>query len=139
MLTIRLSRIGKRNKPMYRLVISEKTRDPYGRALEILGSYNPYTKELIAKKDRINHWLKNGSKMSSTINNLLIEKGIIEGKKVKVTRSKKKGDETESKIITTPKPTVVPQEKPLEKVEEKPIKIEENKEKTEEKAEEKKE
>ncbi len=90
MLTIRLSRIGKKNKPMYRLIISEKARDPYGRALEILGSYNPHTKDLQAKADRIKYWLSQGSGMSSTVNNLLIEKGIIEGEKVKASKPKKK-------------------------------------------------
>ena len=97
MLTIRLSRIGKKNKPMYRLVISEKARDPYGRALEILGSYNPYTKELQVKKERINYWLNQGSGMSPTVNNLLVEKSIIKGKKVKASKSKKKKKDTKQK------------------------------------------
>lgn len=83
MLTIRLSRIGKKNKPMYRLVISEKARDPYGRALEILGSYNPYSKDLQVKGDRIKHWISVGAQMSPSVNNLLIEKGIVEGNKAK--------------------------------------------------------
>ncbi len=97
MLTIRLSRVGKKNKPMYRLVISEKARDPYGRALEILGSYNPHTKELQAKGERIKYWISKGSQMSPTVNNLLIEKSIIEGEKIKAsrTRKKKKGGEEE--------------------------------------------
>lgn len=86
MLTIRLSRIGKKNKPMYRLIIAEKARDPHGRALEILGSYNPYTKELKAKNDRIKYWLSKGSQTSPTVNNLLIDKGVIEGKKVKASK-----------------------------------------------------
>ena len=90
MLTIRLSKIGKKNKPAYRLIISEKARDPYGKALEILGSYNPHTKELLVKKDRINYWLGVGSGMSATVNNLLIENKIIEGKKIKASKSKKK-------------------------------------------------
>ena len=64
---------------MYRLIISEKARDPYGRALEILGSYNPYTKKLQAKEDRIKYWLEKGSQMSPTVNNLLLEKEIIKG------------------------------------------------------------
>ncbi len=89
MLTIRLSRIGKKNKPMYRLVISEKARDLYGRALEILGSYDPYTKKLQAEKERINYWLNRGSGMSPTVNNLLVEKSIIKGKKVRASKSKK--------------------------------------------------
>jgi len=86
MLTIRLSRVGQKNKPMYRLVISEKGRDPYGRALEILGSYNPHTKELQAKADRIKYWISQGSGMSDSVNNLLIEKKIIEGAKVKASK-----------------------------------------------------
>ena len=97
MLTIRLSRIGKKNKPMYRLIISEKSKDPYGRSLEILGSYNPHTKELQAKKERIEYWLSQGSGISATVNNLLIEKGIIKGEKVKAfkfRKSKKKKEET---------------------------------------------
>jgi small subunit ribosomal protein S16 len=95
MLTIRLSRVGKKNKPMYRLIISEKAHDPYGRALEILGSYNPSTKELKAKDERIKYWLSKGSQMSPTINNLLIEKGIIEGEKVKASKAKKKKKDAE--------------------------------------------
>ena len=97
MLTIRLSRIGKKNKPMYRLTISEKARDPYGRALEILGSYNPYTKELQAKNERINYWLSQGSGMSPTVNNLLVEKGIIKGEKVRASKARKKKKDTKQK------------------------------------------
>ncbi|PLX26781.1 30S ribosomal protein S16 [Candidatus Parcubacteria bacterium] len=98
MLTIRLSRIGKKKKPMYRLIVSEKTRDPYGRALEILGSYNPFTKELQVKKDRIEYYIGNGAGMSKTINNLLIEKDIIKGEKIRASKSgKKKNTEEEAK------------------------------------------
>lgn len=66
---------------MFRLIISEKSRDPYGRALEILGSYNPHSKELTVKADRVKHWLSKGAQMTATVNNLLVGKNIIEGKK----------------------------------------------------------
>jgi len=93
MLTIRLSRIGKKNAPMYRLIISEKGRDAKAPALEILGSYNPATKALVAKGDRINYWLSQGAGISPTVNNLLIDKGIIKGEKAKASKAgtKKKG------------------------------------------------
>lgn len=78
---------------MYRLIISEKSRDPQGRVLEILGSYNPHTKELNVKKDRIEHWLGVGSGMSATVNNLLIEKQVIKGEKVKASKGKNKAGE----------------------------------------------
>jgi len=90
MLTIRLSRIGKKNMPMYRLIISEKTKDPYGDSLEILGSYNPFLKDLQVKEDRLKYWLSKGTKMSDTVNNLLINKGIIKGEVIKVVKKGKK-------------------------------------------------
>ena len=79
---IKLSKIGKTNKKVFRLIISEKGRDPYGRALEILGAYNPYSKELSIKEDRIKYWLEKGAGMTASINNLLVGKSIIDGKKV---------------------------------------------------------
>jgi len=97
MLTIRLSRVGKKNLPMYRLIISEKGRDPYGRALEILGSYNPHSKDLQAKGERIKYWLSKGAQMSPTVNNLLLDKKVIEGSKVKASGSGKKAVESEKK------------------------------------------
>lgn len=89
MLAIRLSRVGKKNKPLYRIIISEKSKDLYGHALEILGSYNPRTKELKANSDKIKHWISKGAGMSATVNNLFIEKKIIEGKKVKASKDGK--------------------------------------------------
>ncbi|MDX9778852.1 MAG: 30S ribosomal protein S16 [Patescibacteria group bacterium] len=87
MLMIKLSKVGKTNKKVFRLIISEKGRDPYGRALEILGAYNPYSKELQVKGDRVQYWLSKGAGMTATVNNLLITKEVIEG--AKVTASKK--------------------------------------------------
>lgn len=79
---IKLSKIGKTNKKVFRLIISEKGRDPYGRALEILGAYNPYSKELQVKGDRVKYWISKGAGMTPSVNNLLISKEIIDGKKV---------------------------------------------------------
>ena len=57
MLTIRLQRVGKKKFPTYRVIVSEKTRDPQARHVEILGSYNPHDKEkgLVLKEDRIKY------------------------------------------------------------------------------------
>lgn len=74
---------------MFRLIISEKGRDPYGEALEILGSYNPHSKELVAKADRINYWLSKGAQMTASVNNLLLEKKLIEGKKAVASKAGK--------------------------------------------------
>lgn len=95
MLAIKLSQTGKTNKKMFRLIISEKSRDPYGDALEILGSYNPHSKELAVKADRVNYWISKGAQMTDTVNNLLVEKKIIEGKK---TVASKPGKASEKRI-----------------------------------------
>lgn len=89
MLAIKLAKTGKTNKKMFRVIISEKARDPYGDALEILGSYNPHSKELAVKTDRIKYWLSKGAQMTATVNNLLIEKKIIEGEKATASKAKK--------------------------------------------------
>ncbi len=92
---IKLSKVGKTNKKVFRLIISEKGRDPYGRALEILGAYNPYSKELQVKGDRVKYWLSKGAGMTATVNNLLISKEIIEGAKV---TASKKGEVNEKRV-----------------------------------------
>ena len=84
MLTIRLSRTGKKGQPSYRLIVSEKTKDPWGRYLELLGNFNPRSKEFNTKKERIEYWISKGAQMSPTVNNLLLKAGIItDGKKQK--------------------------------------------------------
>lgn len=93
MLTIRLSRVGKTKQPSYRLIVSEKTKDPWGTYLENLGFYNPRANPPVVqfKTERIKHWLEKGAQTSDTINNLLIEQKIIAGeKRSKVSISKKR-------------------------------------------------
>ena len=96
MLTIRLSRTGKKKQPSYRLIVSEKARDPWGRSLEILGNYNPRTKKAEFNIERIKHWLSKGATTSDTVWNLLLSMQIIEGKKRNIvpmpkTKEEKKG------------------------------------------------
>ncbi|MBT6691774.1 30S ribosomal protein S16 [Candidatus Parcubacteria bacterium] len=80
MLAIRFARVGRKKQPLYRVVVSEKAKDMYGNHLEILGTYNPNTKEVDLKDDRIKHWLDKGAQASSSVFNLLIKEKIVEGK-----------------------------------------------------------
>ncbi|HEX6905379.1 MAG TPA: 30S ribosomal protein S16 [Terriglobales bacterium] len=70
---IRLARMGARKQPYYRVVVIEKERARNGRALEIVGTYNPRTNpaSVDLKRDRIEHWLSHGAKMSATVSHLL--------------------------------------------------------------------
>lgn len=135
MLAIKLSKVGKTNKKVFRIIISEKSKDPFGNVLEILGSYNPHSKEFQAKADRIKYWLSKGAQMTPTVNNLLIDKKIIEGEKVKASKPG-----TPKKSKKEPKKEAVAnndEKQTEEKVEEK--KEEKVEKKKEEKIEEKKE
>lgn len=91
MLMIRLARRGKKNKPFYRVVVSEKARDLFGKALEIVGHYNPTSphKERVLDTERIRYWLSKGAKASPTVHNLLIDAKVIEGKKIQKAAKKK--------------------------------------------------
>ncbi len=96
MLKIRLARVGKKKNPTYRFIISESARDTYGKALEILGHYNAFTKVTEVKKDRILYWISQGAKLSPTVHNMLVDQNVITGEKVKASKSKKKtGGETQ--------------------------------------------
>ena len=94
MLSIRLSRVGKKKAPIYRVVVMPKTRDPWAKTTEILGNYNPRTKVLTAPAERIQHWVKNGAECSDTVWNILIDNKVVEGKKRSITHisGKRKGD-----------------------------------------------
>jgi small subunit ribosomal protein S16 len=89
MLAIKLSRKGKTKEPTFRLIVCEKTKDPWGTYLENVGIYNPRTKELKLEADRIKYWLSKGAQPSATIWNMLVSKGLVEGKKKKVTKISK--------------------------------------------------
>lgn len=86
MLMIKFQRVGRRNDPAFRVVVTEKRSKPKSGELEILGSYHPKTKETILKNERILYWLSKGAKSTPTVHNLLVAKAVIQAKKVPVIR-----------------------------------------------------
>jgi len=82
MLVIRLSRVSKKNQPIYQVVVTDKKNPPKGgRFVEKVGSFSPLTKQKVLKKERIKYWLSVGAKPSVTVYNLLVREGVIVGKK----------------------------------------------------------
>ena len=82
---IRYQRVGRRNDASFRIVVTEHTTGPKsGKHVEQLGSYNPKTKAVTLKQDRILHWMSVGAQLSDSVHNLLVKEGIIEGKKKNV-------------------------------------------------------
>lgn len=118
MLTIKLAKVGKTNKKVFRLIIAEKGRDPYGEVLEILGSYNQYAKQLQAKKDRIQYWLDRGAQMTPSVNNLLIAKEIIEGSKVKASKKGETSEKRKSQVAAKADKKKAAEAKPVEEAKE---------------------
>jgi small subunit ribosomal protein S16 len=91
MLTIRLTRKGKKNQPFFKVVVIDNKRTASGgRAVEDLGYVNPLTKKRSFNKERILYWISKGAQPSATMHNYLISEKIIDEKKVKITNISKK-------------------------------------------------
>jgi len=73
MLKIRLKRMGNRNRPYYRVVVSDSSRTPTSSAIEEVGHYDP-TRGIESgdlEIDRIEHWVAQGARMSPTVARLV--------------------------------------------------------------------
>jgi small subunit ribosomal protein S16 len=89
MLMIRMQRIGRKNDPAFRILVLEKTSSPKaGTYNDLLGTYNPKTKELTIAADRLAEWRAKGAQLSDSLKNLLITKKIIEGDKTAIVSKK---------------------------------------------------
>jgi small subunit ribosomal protein S16 len=89
MLKIRLQRIGRKNDPSFRVVLTDsKNSTKSGKFNEILGSYNVKAGDIVFKEDRVKYWISQGAQVSDTIHNFLVANKIIEGKKRNVLSKK---------------------------------------------------
>jgi len=107
MVVIRLSRVGKSSQPSYRVIISDKRKDPWGTALEVVGTYNPSVKPkaVLFNKERITHWISVGAQPSPTVYNLLVDAGVLAGKKRRASKNvPKPAAPAEAAHATTPAP-----------------------------------
>ena len=77
---IRLKRIGRKNRPFYRLVVMDERARRDGAAIEQLGWFNPLElddeKNYALKQDRVLHWLQEGAQTTETVHNLLKRTGL---------------------------------------------------------------
>lgn len=90
MLKIRLQRIGRKNDPSFRVVLTDsKNAAKSGKFLEVIGTYNPKSGETVFKIDRIKYWMSKGAKVSDTVYNSLVHQKLITGKKINVLPKKK--------------------------------------------------
>ena len=102
MLTIRLTRKGKKNQPFFRVVIIDKRSSTKGgRAVEDLGYVDPLKKRKSFNKERIQYWISKGAQTSATIHNMLVTEKIIDEKKIHVSKLSKKAKEKIAKATET--------------------------------------
>ena len=75
---IRLKRIGRRNRPFYRVVVMDSRNKRDGAAIEELGWFNPIdsNKAYSLDEDRIVHWLKTGAQPSDALHSLMKRSGL---------------------------------------------------------------
>ena len=79
MVTMRLTRIGSKKRPYYRIVVIDKRRARNGRFLEVLGQYNPIASpvQMEINSDRALYWLSKGAEPSETVRSILRKKEVI--------------------------------------------------------------
>ena len=89
---IRLQRVGRKHEPVFRLVLTDSKNGPKsGKFLEILGNYDARRGEKAEfKVERVKHWISKGAQLSGTVHNILVERKVIEGKKINVSKKSKK-------------------------------------------------
>ncbi len=73
MVVIRMRRAGSKNRPFFRIVVTESAAAREGRFIEIIGHYNPRTKPetLTLDRERLAHWVGKGAQPSDTLRTLI--------------------------------------------------------------------
>ena len=76
---MRLTRIGKKKNPFYRVVIADARAPRDGRFVEEIGYYNPLTEpaEIKIDAEKAKQWIKNGAQPTDTVKALLKKSGIV--------------------------------------------------------------
>jgi small subunit ribosomal protein S16 len=75
---MRLTRVGSKKNPIYRVVVADSRSPRDGRFIEIVGRYNPQTEPstIDFDEERVKDWLSKGAQPSNTVSRLLKIKNI---------------------------------------------------------------
>lgn len=76
MTVIRMTRMGRKKKPFYRIVVTDSRKRRDGGWIESIGHYNPVSTEktLVVDTERLNYWVSVGAQMSPTVKKLTTAK-----------------------------------------------------------------
>ena len=96
MVRIRLTRMGKRNRPFYRIVVVDQKKRRDGAYIESLGYYDPVRDpaEIKVDVDRAVEWILKGAQPSKTVRDIFRKFGVMEKvHKIKYGSKKEEGEE----------------------------------------------
>ncbi len=76
---IRLTRMGDKKSPFYRVVVADSKSPRDGKYIDLIGTYNPLTDPAEIKIDveKAQKWLKNGATPTETAKSILVKSGAI--------------------------------------------------------------
>ncbi len=76
---IRLTRMGAKKKPFYRIVAADSEAPRDGKFIDILGHYDPMKDPAVIKvdKNKVNSWLERGARVSDSVKSLLKKQGML--------------------------------------------------------------
>lgn len=79
---IRLTRLGDKKSPFYRVVVADSRYPRDGKFIDMLGTYNPLTTpaEIKINNEKAVEWIKKGAQPTNTARDLLVKSGAIESK-----------------------------------------------------------
>ncbi len=88
MVRIRLRRVGRKNAPVFRIVVADSESPRDGRFIEVIGQYAPREKaadgsdkgRLTIETERAEHWLDRGAQPSDTVRSLLRRAGLLKAR-----------------------------------------------------------
>ncbi len=80
MVKMRLTRLGDKKAPFYRIVVVDGRQARDGMYIDKIGHYNPLTDpaELVVDADKAKEWLAKGVQPTETVKSLLVKAGVIE-------------------------------------------------------------
>jgi small subunit ribosomal protein S16 len=75
---MRLTRVGSKKNPIYRVVIADSRSPRDGKFIEIVGRYNPQTdpSTIELKEDKVREWLAKGAQPTDSVRKLLKTQGL---------------------------------------------------------------
>ncbi|MEJ2745166.1 MAG: 30S ribosomal protein S16 [bacterium] len=96
---IRMRRMGRKNRPHYRIVATDKRSPRDGRFIELLGTYDPLKegKNFDLKMERVLYWVGVGAEVSDAVGTFLAKEGIKKEPKKKKAKKARRAKETEKK------------------------------------------